>query len=352
MLLVDIKKKLGAFQLDVAFQTEGETLALLGASGCGKSMTLRCIAGVERPDSGRIEINGRVLFDSEKGIDLPPQERRVGLLFQSYALFPQMTVEQNIDAGATRLPTRKRGEAVSEAISRFRLSGLEKRRPSQLSGGQQQRVALARILVGQPEVLLLDEPFAALDSYLKWQLELELLETLERFSGDVIYVSHDRDEVCHMCSTVCVLNRGHSEIQEPVRRLMEAPYTVSAALLSGCKNYSRITRLDEHTIRCEDWGVTLQSAAAAGPETTTVGVRAHHILPGGEAENAFSCRVERVIPGAFSTVVMLRPADGGVLLRAEWEKEKWEELGQPAELTVHVPPEQVMPLTGGEACRI
>jgi molybdate transport system ATP-binding protein len=342
---------MGAFQLDVSFRTDGQVLALLGASGCGKSVTLRCIAGVERPDSGRIELNGRVLFDGEKGIDLTPQERRVGLLFQNYALFPQMTVEQNIAAGACRLPVQKRRAAVEETVRRFQLTGLEKRRPGQLSGGQQQRVALARILVGEPEVLLLDEPFSALDSYLKWQLELELLETLESFSGDVVYVSHDRDEVCHMCDTVCVLTEGRSELQGPVRQLMESPSTVGAALLSGCKNYSRVTRLDDHTLRCEDWDVTLRTDAAAGPETTTAGVRAHHILPGEAAENSFPCRVERVIRGPFSTVVMLHSPGSG-LLRMELEGDRWIGLGEPEEVTVHVPPEQVMPLTGGNTCRI
>ena len=354
MLLVDIKKKLGAFHLDVSFETGGEVLALLGPSGCGKSMTLRCIAGVERPDSGRIVLNGRVLFDSGKGIDLPPQQRRVGYLFQNYALFPHMTVVQNIAAGACRLSARERQAAVESSIRTFRLEGLERLRPRQLSGGQQQRVALARILAGSPELLLLDEPFSALDSYLRWQLELELLDTLESFPGDVVYVSHDRDEVCHLCASVCVLAEGRSEPKEPVRQLMEAPRTLSAALISGCRNYSRISRLDEHTVRCEDWGVTLHTAAPVPPEAAAVGVRAHHIVPGEAAENTFVCAVERVIPGPFTAVVTLAvpgSREGALPLRMELEREKWEALGRPEKLAVHVAPEQVMPLLGGDACR-
>ena len=350
MFVVDIKKKLGDFRLDVHFETAGEVLALLGPSGCGKSMTLRCIAGVTRPDSGRIELNGRVLFDSEKRIDLPPQQRRVGYLFQNYALFPHMTVLQNIAAGARRLPAGERRKAAEDSIRTFRLEGLERLRPHQLSGGQQQRVALARILVGTPELLLLDEPFSALDSYLRWQMELELLETLERFPGDVVYVSHDRDEVCHLCGAVCVLTEGRSEPKESVRQLMEAPQTVSAALLSGCRNYSRIRRLDEHTVRCEDWGVTLRTAQSVPPEADTVGVRAHRIVPGEAAENSFVCTVDRVIHGPFSTVVTLAApgsAAWALPLRMELDREKWESLGQPERLAVHVAPEQVMPLQGG-----
>ena len=190
-LLVEIEKQLGNFHLDVRFQAETETLALLGASGCGKSMTLKCIAGIMTPDRGRIVLNDRVLFDSEAGIDLPPQQRRVGYLFQNYALFPTMTVEKNILCGIRSGSKAEKAAALSAALHRFRLEGLEKRYPAQLSGGQQQRVALARILCSQPEVILLDEPFSALDSYLKWDLELKLSDFLENFSGPILWVSHD-----------------------------------------------------------------------------------------------------------------------------------------------------------------
>ena len=349
MLLVDIKKKLGDFRLAVSFETDGQVLALLGASGCGKSVTLKCIAGILRPDSGRIVVNDRVLFDSEKHIDLPPQKRRVGYLFQQYALFPNMTAAQNIAAGAHHLPRAERRETVERIVKRFHLEGLEERYPQQLSGGQQQRLALGRILAGQPELLLLDEPFAALDSHLKWQLELELMDTMADFGGDVVFVSHDRDEVCRLCDTVCVLTEGRSETTAPVRELMASPGTVSAALLSGCKNYARATRLDGHTVRCEEWGVTLRTAAEAGPEITHVGVRAHHLLPGTGEENNIPCTVSRVIEDVFSTIVMLATPGGG-LLRLELERGRWTALGSPDTLTVHVAPEQVMVLTGGPAC--
>ena len=183
-LNVQIKKQYGAFRLNVDFSAQpGEVLALLGASGCGKSATLKCIAGIHRPDWGRIELDGRVLFDSERRIDLPPQKRRVGYLFQQYALFPHMTAEQNIAACLGRLDRKKRRERTAELVALLRLEGAEGLRPAQLSGGQQQRTALARILASQPLAILLDEPLAALDNFLRRQLEPELRDVLERFGG-------------------------------------------------------------------------------------------------------------------------------------------------------------------------
>lgn len=159
-LEVRIRRTLRDFSLETAFTTSDGVLGILGASGCGKSMTLRCIAGVETPDEGRIVLNGRVLFDSAAGVNLPPRQRRVGYLFQSYALFPHMTVEENIACAlGWEKDRKKRAGTIASLVGRFRLEGLEKRYPGQLSGGQQQRVALARILAYEPEALLLDEPF-------------------------------------------------------------------------------------------------------------------------------------------------------------------------------------------------
>ena len=167
---VAIEKDFGSFRLNVSFSGGNEVLAILGGSGCGKSMTLRCIAGIVRPDRGRIAVDGVTFFDSERNINLPPQQRRVGLLFQNYALFHNMTVEENIAAGVREKLSQKEKLALArQSISKFRLDGLEDHLPRALSGGQQQRVALARILIGQPRILMLDEPFSALDSYLRWE---------------------------------------------------------------------------------------------------------------------------------------------------------------------------------------
>ena len=228
-LSVDIEKKLGAFHLRSQFEAPDETMALLGASGCGKSMTLKCIAGIVTPDRGRIVLGGRVLFDSQKKINLPPQQRRVGYLFQQYALFPNMSVEQNILCGIRSGDKAEKRRVLAEKIRMFRLEGLEKKHPAQLSGGPQQRVALARILCSEPEAILLDEPFSALDSYLKWNLEIELADLLATFNGPILWVSHDRDECYRNCRSVCVMEDGRTGEVTPMDEMIRHPGSVSAA---------------------------------------------------------------------------------------------------------------------------
>ena len=294
------------------------------ASGCGKSMTLKCIAGILRPDQGRIVVNGITVFDSGEKIDLSPQKRRVGLLFQNYALFPNMTVEENISvvlkSGGGRLSgERNVQERGARLMEKFHLQGLERHYPAQLSGGQQQRAALARIMAGEPSILMLDEPLSALDSHLRWQLEGELLQILEEFEGTTLYVSHNRDEVYRLCKKACIITLGYSEGERPngvraVKDLFESPNTLSSAVLSGCKNYSRAERLAERSVRAADWGVNL-ICGAVPEEVHYVGVRSHHIAlrRGNDAEglNVFPCRVLRVVQDVFSTIVDVRPLNAG-----------------------------------------
>lgn len=346
-LLVDIEKDFGSFQLKVSFETGGGALGLLGASGCGKSMTLKCIAGIVTPDRGRIVLDGRTLFDREQGIDLPPQKRRVGYLFQNYALFPHMTVEQNILAGMDRsLPRAERRNRLEELLDRLFLTGLGRRRPAQLSGGQQQRAALGRILASEPAVLLLDEPLSALDSYLKWQVELELMEVLDQFHGPTLFVTHSRDEVYHFCQTVCVLEHGRSQPVETVEQLFSAPETLSACLLSGCKNVSRARPAGEDLVEALDWGVTLRCGRSVPEGLSHIGVRAHFLRPTAEpGPNAIPCRVLRVIDNVFSTVVMLSTPGGRTgfsHLRLELDKEVWSTLGTPEQLFLQVEPQDIL----------
>ena len=343
ILQVDIHKDFGKFRLDCSFETEsGQVTGLLGASGCGKSLTLKCIAGIEKPDRGRIVLDGRVLFDSERRIDLPPQKRRVGYLFQNYALFPNMTVEQNIAVGVQDKALRK--ETVNRLISSFYLEGQEHKYPRQLSGGQQQRVALARILASQPEVLLLDEPFSALDSYLKWQVELELADILSAFSGPVLFVTHNRDEVQRLCQQVCVLDNGRSQAVMPVHELFEAPRTLSA-----CQNVSRAQPTADGMVEALDWGVTLDPGQPLPEGLTHIGVRAHYIRPvEGPGPNRLPCRVERVVENVFSTVVMLTTPGGSQgfsRLRIELEKERWTALAGRDPLWLELPAKDLLLLT-------
>lgn len=380
-LSVDIRKRLGDFSLDVSFKAENpaETLALLGASGCGKSMALKCVAGVERPDEGRIVLNGRVLYDSAARVNVPAQRRRVGYLFQSYALFPAMTVLDNVLVGARGATRAERLAMAARQIRAFRLEGLEGRRPAELSGGQQQRCAFARIMASEPELLLLDEPFSALDGYLRWQLELELADTLRAFPGGVVFVTHSRDEVYRMCDRVCVLTDGRGGRTVPTSELFDAPATLAEALISGCKNVSPAVPVGPETLDCADWGVRLACGRAVAG-CTHAGIRAHflriveadgrpvdtigdvatgfgsargqgeqcaasrsRVVARSRAENRIPCTVARVIDNVFSTIVMCA-TPGGACLRVELGKDAWAALGCPARVTLQVAPSDVMPL--------
>lgn len=207
MLEVQIYKKLAEFDLDVSFQVDDNILGLMGASGSGKSMTLKCIAGIETPDQGRIVLNNRVLFDSEKKINVPIQKRNVGYMFQSYALFTNMNVYENISVGLRARKVKDVDIVVQKVMQQFRIFELASRYPKQLSGGQRQRVALARLMAYEPDVLLLDEPFSALDEDLKKDLLQELKSELQ-ISKPVIFVSHDKEEVNYLCDLIYKIKQG------------------------------------------------------------------------------------------------------------------------------------------------
>lgn len=341
-VLVDIEKTVGDFSLNVRFEAGNETLALLGASGCGKSMTLKCIAGIEVPDRGRIIVDGVTLFDSEKKINLSPQERHTGLMFQNFALFPNMTVLQNIRTGAKREPNKqKREAAVQHILSSFGLKELSGHYPCQLSGGQQQRVALARILISAPHILLLDEPFSALDSHLRFRLEREIRGVIRTFGKTVLLVSHDRDEVYRMADSIAIMGNGRIETCGEKRSVFAAPGTRTGAVLTGCKNISRLKKLGANRVRALDWGMELavkNVVDAAG----YVGIRMHDLRMGGR-ENIVRCLVVDEIENPFSVTVMLRPAGSETAVPLGWEtdKETWNRL-RTNELDICLPAESLL----------
>lgn len=277
-LQVKIVKKFSGFKLDVDFEMDGGCLGILGASGCGKSMTLKCIAGIETPDSGRIILNDRVLFDSEKKVNLPVQQRKVGYLFQNYALFPTMTVEQNL-AVAMQGKKEKNNILIQEKIRSFQLEGLEKRYPSQLSGGQQQRVALARMLLHQPEMIMLDEPFSALDGFLKDVLQLEMLELIRNYQKDVLMVSHSRDEIFKFCGQMVLIADGTSILNGRTEEVFSNPSMMEAARLTGCKNISLIEKISDYELYAQAWGIKLHTEEKIGEEIRYVGIRGHWMYP-------------------------------------------------------------------------
>ena len=341
-IYVDIEKDFGSFQLKAKFEAADETLALLGASGCGKSMTLRCIAGIVTPDRGKIILDGVTLFDSEKKINLPPQKRHTGLMFQNYALFPNMTVLQNIKTGAKREKDSKiRENMIQSTLEQFDLVDLADRYPHQLSGGQQQRVALARILVSSPGILLLDEPFSALDSHLRFKLEQEVRRVIKRFGKTVLLVSHDRDEVYRMSDSVAIMDGGEIQVIGPRSAVFENPRTRKAAVLTGCKNISAIERLEGGYVRATDWNMDLFLPDLPS-EITAVGVRMKTIRPGA-GENQCRCRVADVLENPFSYTVMLEPIGASDAKTLGWQmlKQEWEALCAD-EITIHIPREAIL----------
>lgn len=271
---VRIHREFDDFKLDVQFQSESRRIGILGASGCGKSLTLKSIAGIERPETGKIESAGKVFFDSAKKIWMPPQERNVGYLFQNYALFPTITVEKNIGI-ALRCGKKEKEKKVRDMIDRFSLQGLEKKLPGQLSGGQQQRTALARIMIYEPDMILLDEPFSALDSYLKEQTQRECLELLQDYPGTVIFVSHSRDEIYRFSEEVLVMDGGKAVIQKTVKELFEHPQKVAAAKLTGCKNIEEIVWKDGKHLYVPGWDMVIPAGMGNVGDAQAIGIRAH-----------------------------------------------------------------------------
>ncbi len=345
-LEVSIKKRFKGFYLDTAFTTEGGCLGILGASGCGKSMTLKCLAGIETPDEGRIVVNGRVLFDSEKRINLPPQQRKVGYLFQNYALFPKMTVAENIACG---MPGRK-GEKqakIKSWLEHFHLEGLGERYPDQLSGGQQQRVALARMLVCEPEVLLLDEPFSALDAYLKEQLQVQLNEMLQEYGKDAILVTHSRDEVYRFCRELLVMGHGRLLEHGETKAIFKKPRLLEIARLTGCRNISRALRIEEKKIEAVDWGIVLETATAVPSEITHVGICAHDFSPARkEGQNVIPIEIFEQTEDPFEWNILFTVPGSKVMTNKLWWKISKQALAEkPGFLSVA--PEDVLLLESG-----
>ena len=311
-LEVNITKKLDGFTLHTNFAARSTATAILGASGCGKSMTLRCIAGIVKPDAGRIVLDGRVLFDSAQHIDLPPQQRGVGLLFQNYALFPNMTVEQNVLCGLKAEKDKAARKArCAEMLQAMRLEFLAKRYPAQLSGGQQQRTALARILVGKPKILMLDEPFSALDSYLREEVEGEVGSLLAGFAGTALLVTHNRDEAYRLCRDMIVMDGGQVLRTGTTKEVFADPRSIAAARLTGCKNILPCTRVDAHSVRLAGCESLLHLAAEVPEGCTAVGIRAHDFAPCAPgAENALPVELLSASENPFDWNLIFQLPDG------------------------------------------
>ncbi|MEF9878252.1 MAG: ATP-binding cassette domain-containing protein [Clostridia bacterium] len=338
-LCVKVKKSFPGFCLEADFACDAGMFALLGASGSGKTLTLNCVAGVQKPDEGHIELDGKVLFDSKGRINLSPQERGIGLLFQSYALFPNMTAEQNIRCGLARIQNRHEKEThLRGLIASLHLQGLEKHYPHQLSGGQQQRVALARVLGSEPKLLMLDEPFSALDEALKWELEQELFEMLSGFQAPVLYITHDMREVRRLCEQVCVLDHGKTQGVMTAQELLNHPKTKAAALLCGFENVTDVVQTGEKLVFAKAWQTALQLSAAPSKQVRSAAIHADTIeispLPSAKKPNAIACQILRIVEETNRRVYICRPegARGHILVAKPCDAPQLLQTGERCEL--------------------
>jgi molybdate transport system permease protein len=329
-LCLNIFKPLSGFALDVGFDISPEVLGILGASGSGKSMTLRCIAGLETPSSGKIAVNGKVLFDSAQGINVPSKDRRIGFLFQNYALFPHLSVAQNIAFGLQHLSESEQKLRVKELLISVQMSGMENRYPHELSGGQQQRVALARAIAPSPDLLLLDEPFSALDTHLRSQLEGELMQTLANYRGITLFVSHNLEEVYRVCKNLLVLAEGRPIAFDTKENIFDRPGNFTVALLTGCKNFSAAKPISVTVVEAIDWGCTLTVVEPIPKSLVSVGIRAHQLsfVSGCDRENTFVCWIASTVETPHRVTLYLKlhsPPNHSqdYHLQAEVFKENW-----------------------------
>lgn len=349
---VNIIKKLKGFELKVGFKTEDQTLGFLGESGAGKSMTLRCISGIDVPDSGRIILNNRVLFDSDKKINIPVRNRKIGFLFQNYTLFPNMTVEQNIGfALSSSISKADRKELIQNQIETMHLNGLEKRYPCELSGGQQQRVALARALAVNPEILLLDEPFSSLDENLKSHMVSQLKEDISQFRGTTILVTHNREEAYQLCREIIILSKGRVDSSGNKEEMFNNPPTFSAGKITGCKNISRVRKINDNTLEASDWGSIITTNSKIENNIKYIGIRAHYL----ELEecttnniNVFDCYIVSVSENLFRVIIYLKfkqPPQDKKDYHVIWDisKEEWNIVkNKPLPLKIRINPDKII----------
>ncbi|HOS92255.1 MAG TPA: ABC transporter ATP-binding protein [Armatimonadota bacterium] len=330
MIGVQITKKLRDFTLEVAFGLEDTgCVALIGPTGCGKSMTLRCIAGLERPDVGRVEFAGRTLFDSANAVDEPPERRRVGFVFQDYALFPHMTVLENVSYGARALGHSRSAahRAARDAMALLGIGDLERQRPDRISGGQRQRTALARAVASQAEVLLLDEPMAALDTRTRRRVRFELRSLFRRIRIPSVIVTHDPEDALTLGDLICVLHEGRILQAGTRRELLWRPRSRFLAEFMGLNLlHGRARPISEHLSEVECGG---QRFVATGrvdaPACLTV--KPSDVWIGREAPGHAGNRVEGTVAGLTYVGQAVRvTVEGAVALHAEVDLDEAEQM--------------------------
>jgi len=331
-LAVDIERRLRDFHLRIAIEVaEGELVALFGHSGSGKSMTLRSIAGLERPDAGTVQLGDRVLFDARRGIDVAPHRRNVGLVVQQYALFPHLTAAENIAYGLTGWDRGARARRVAELAALLSIDGLEARMPHQLSGGQQQRVALARALASVVDVLLLDEPFSALDEALRGDLRAELLRLRGELAIPVVFVTHDLREAHLLADRIAVIDDGRVLQFASRDEVFRRPSSRRVAELTGVQNIFAGTPAGDGHFDVD--GVPFRADVAAAPGPVDLAIRAERCvlrrLAPGEVlpDNCYVADVVADLAFGNSHTLTLQPAGAGPAVEVEVASRPYEVLG-------------------------
>lgn len=341
MLDVEIKKEFTNFKLDAKFTNEEGILGILGASGSGKSLTLKAIAGIIKPDYGKIILNNRILFDKDKKINLPTKDRKVAYLFQDYALFPNMTVYENIKTGF-RGKNKNFEKIINKKLEELHIDHIKNKRPDMISGGEKQRTALARILVNEPEILLLDEPYSAIDGYLRWSIELEVRKIIEEYKIPTLFVSHDRDEIYRMCDDIVIMANGKSEPKKRTKELFQNPETIAAAELSGCKNFSEIEKIEKNSYKLKAWDLDLYSEK--DHKEKFIGIRGHDIEISAEKKekNSFEVEILKEIEQTFNMCLIIRKKEGQGQMTVFLDKEKWKSLKNEKNLYFNLREDKIM----------
>jgi molybdate ABC transporter permease protein len=347
-LEAQLQRRLENFALHVELVAEQGAVGLLGPSGAGKSITLRMLAGVAKPDSGRVVLNRRVLYDSASGVHVPAAQRKIGVVFQDYALFPHMTVAENVAFSLRSLASAEREVRVEALLQSLKIAELRHRLPREISGGERQRVALARCLAMEPDALLFDEPFAALDPHLRRQTEEQLRATLASYNGAVVFVTHDMEEAFRFCTDLLVLDQGRVIASGAKHELFERPRSVAAARLTGCKNVAPAMRVGPRRIAVPQWECELETAVDASEELTHVGYRSHQLRfveHLGEGVNVFPCWLvsSSEAPHEMTLYLRLHGAGDAAHVQADVAKELWRALSErPQPWFVQIAPERLL----------
>ncbi len=340
-LQVAIQLQRGSFALDLHWSSQTARLAVLGPSGAGKSLLLRCIAGLERPQHGRIQLGERLLCDSDQGIWVEPQHRRIAMVFQQHALFPHLSVAANVAFGLTQLGREQRRSRVARLLAAVGLQEQARLFPEQLSGGQCQRVALARALAVEPELLLLDEPLNAQDSFRRRRLQ-HWIDALQRSTGTpMLLVTHDIDEAHRLGDELLLIDGGRLLRQGPTQELFAQPRQLAVAKVTGCRNLSPIHWLDSGRCRADAWDLVFEAAPPTAPAPANwIGLRAHHLRLAVAGSTAASpelivrrCRLIHVSQGALQVSASVQIGAGAIAIQVDLRAWEWQALqGQAEEL--------------------